>query len=195
MELCEVTNKIRLGSNSKTRADILKSANINFVQSGGDFDEEQIKTKEPYEFVQTASKGKFDELYAKYGIEELPLLVADSVVVSQDRLLRKAKTKDEAREMLNLQSGTATSVITCMIFKSKSTYIFDTSKSTYYFDKFDENDMQNYLDSNLWVGKAGAIMVEGFCKPYIKRFEGYESTAMGLCVEKLLPYISISKGK
>lgn len=28
-------------------------------------------------------------------------------------------------------------------------------------------------------------MVEGFCQPYIKRVQGYESTAMGLCVEKL----------
>ncbi|MEA3315069.1 MAG: septum formation inhibitor Maf [Campylobacterota bacterium] len=189
MEFSEVNNKIRLGSNSQTRAKILKDANINFVQSGGSFDEDKIETKEPYEFVKIASQGKFDELYAKYGIEEMPLLVADSVVVSQDRLLRKAKTKDEAREMLNLQSGTATSIITCMIFKSKSTYIFDTSKSTYYFDKFDKNDIEKYLDSNLWVGKAGAIMVEGFCKPYIKSFDGYESTAMGLCVEKLLPYI------
>ena len=39
------------------------------------------------------------------------------------------------------------------------------------------------------MGKAGAIMVEGFCKPYIKSVDGYESTAMGLCVEKLLPYL------
>ncbi len=39
----------------------------------------------------------------------------------------------------------------------------------------------------LW--KAGAIMVEGFCKPYIKSVVGYESTAMGLCVEKLKVYM------
>lgn len=32
-------------------------------------------------------------------------------------------------------------------------------------------------------------MVEGFCKPYIKEFIGYESCAMGLTVEKLLMYL------
>jgi len=32
-------------------------------------------------------------------------------------------------------------------------------------------------------------MVEGFCKPYIKKVKGYESCAMGLCVEKLLTYL------
>jgi septum formation protein len=32
-------------------------------------------------------------------------------------------------------------------------------------------------------------MVEGFCKPYIKEVIGYESTAMGLCVEKIIPIL------
>ena len=32
-------------------------------------------------------------------------------------------------------------------------------------------------------------MVEGFCKPYIKEVKGYESTAMGLCIEKLKSFI------
>lgn len=49
--------------------------------------------------------------------------------------------------------------------------------------------MQNYLDSGVCFGKAGAIMVEGFCKPYIKNVLGFESTAMGLCVEKLQMFI------
>jgi len=188
-------NRIRLGSNSQTRAKILKDANIDFVQTGGSFDEEQIRTNKPYEFVKIASKGKFDELYKKYGVEEFPLLVADSVVVSQNKLLRKPKNKEEAKYMLELQSGTPTSIITSMIYKSKSTYIEDRSIATYYFDEFDKQDLENYLKSNQWKGKAGAIMVEGFCKPYIKSFEGYESTAMGLCIEKLMPYISQGKLK
>jgi len=35
-------------------------------------------------------------------------------------------------------------------------------------------------------------MVEGFCKKYIKSVQGYESTAMGLSVEKLLPWLKQS---
>ena len=46
-----------------------------------------------------------------------------------------------------------------------------------------------YINSELCMGKAGAIMVEGFCKPYIKKVNGFESTAMGLCVEKLISFI------
>lgn len=180
---------LRLGSNSKTRALILESQGLKFIQQGGDFDEEQITTKDPVEFVDTATTGKFNELYNKYGCEDMPLLVADTVVTSNNQLLRKAKDKDDARRMLELQSNNEVSIITCMIFKSKDTYIKDISKTTYHFEKFDEEHLNEYINSGECMGKAGAIMVEGFCKPYIKSVDGYESTAMGLCVEKLLPFL------
>ena len=180
---------IRLGSNSQTRAIILNAHKIEFIQNGGDFDEDSIQTKDPKSFVYEATLGKFNELFKKYGCKDYPLLVADSVVTANNELLRKAKDINDAKRMLELQSGNKTSVITCMKYKSTNIELLDISITTYIFEKFDKNDMQNYLDSNEWKGKAGAIMVEGFCKPYIKEVIGYESTAMGLCIEKLRPYL------
>lgn len=176
---------IRLGSNSQTRAKILNHVNIKFIQNGGNFDEDSIKTTNPKSFVYQATLGKYKELLKKYGVEDMPLLVADSVVTSKGKLLRKAKDKDDARKMLNLQSGSETSVITCMIFKSKEKEFIDISITTYQFAKFKQNDIDEYIKSGECFGKAGAIMVEGFCKPYIINVKGFESTAMGLCVEKL----------
>ncbi|AXH08672.1 septum formation inhibitor Maf [Malaciobacter halophilus] len=180
---------IRLGSNSPTRALLLKKFDIDFIQNGGEFNEDSITTKNPKSFCYEATKGKFDELYKKFGVEQIPLLVADSVVTCNNELLRKAKDIDDAKRMLNLQSGNKTSVITCMIYKSKNLQLIDISSTTYEFTKFDEKHMQEYINSGECMGKAGAIMVEGFCKPYIKSVKGYESTAMGLCVEKLKPYL------
>jgi len=180
---------IRLGSNSKTRALILQKNNIDFIQEGGSFDEEKISIKDPVEFVKIATQGKFDELFKLYGTDDMPLLVSDTVVTSNGELLRKAKDKDDARRMLNIQSNNEVSIITCMIFKSKETYLHDISTTTYIFSKFDKDDLEKYIESGECMGKAGAIMVEGFCKPYIKKVIGYESTAMGLCIEKLLPFI------
>jgi septum formation protein len=91
--------------------------------------------------------------------------------------------------MLELQSGNCTSVITCMIYKSKNIELIDISITSYEFSKFDEKEVLNYLNSGECFGKAGAIMVEGFCKPYIKSVKGLESTAMGLSIEKLIPYL------
>ena len=180
---------IRLGSNSPTRALILKNFKIDFIQNGGDFNEDTILTTNPKSFCYEATKGKFNELYKKYGVEDMPLLVSDSVVTSNGELLRKAKDEADAKRMLELQSGSETSVITCMIYKSKNKECIDISITTYEFEKFDEKHMQEYISSGECFGKAGAIMVEGFCKPYIKSVKGYESTAMGLCAEKLLQFM------
>jgi septum formation protein len=58
--------------------------------------------------------------------------------------------------------------------------IIDISKTEYLFETFDMDDVDSYIESGEWRGKAGACMVEGFCKKYIKSTKGYESTAMGL---------------
>lgn len=180
---------IRLGSNSETRAKILKNFNVDFIQQGGSFDEDSIKTRNPKEFCYLATKGKFEELYKKFGIEDMPLLVADSVVTCEGKLLRKAKDYEDAKAMLELQSGKETSVISCMIYKAKDKELIDISITSYKFSKFDEKEMEDYIKSGECFGKAGAIMVEGFCKPYIKSVKGLESTAMGLSIEKLLPFL------
>ncbi|NQY52889.1 MAG: septum formation inhibitor Maf [Campylobacteraceae bacterium] len=183
---------IRLGSNSPTRAIILKEANISFVQNGGSFDEDKITTTDPKAFVYEATQGKYKELYEKYGVNDMPLLVADSVVTSGGELLRKAKDENDVRRMLKLQSGSETSVITCMIYKALDTEIIDISITTYMFASFEEKHIEEYIASGECYGKAGAIMVEGFCKRYIKEVKGYESNAMGLCIEKLIPFLEES---
>lgn len=186
---------IRLGSNSPTRAKILEAFNIEFIQNGSNFDEDSIKTTNPKEFCYLATKGKFDELYSKFGVEDFPLLVADSVVTSQEKLLRKPKDYNDAKYMLELQSGSKTSVISCFIFKSKNIELIDISITTYDFMEFNKKDMEEYLKSGECFGKAGAIMVEGFCKPYIKSIKGLESTAMGLSIEKLIPFLNSNSFK
>ena len=83
------------------------------------------------------------------------------------------------------QSGNVTSIVTCMIYHSKDKKLIDVSQTDYIFSDFDLDDLDRYLESGEWRGKAGACMVEGFCKSYIKEVKGYESTAMGLSVETL----------
>jgi septum formation protein len=117
------------------------------------------------------------------------VLCADTVVTSKGKLLRKAKDKEDARKILQTQSGSVVSIITCMILKSKTRELIDLSSTDYIFKEFDKDKLEEYLNTDEWQGKAGACMVEGFCKDYILEVRGYESTAMGLCIEKLLPYV------
>lgn len=179
---------IRLASNSQTRKLILESHNIDFIQTGGNFDEDSITTTHPKSFVYEATLGKYNECLKLFG-DEIPLLVADTVVTANNELLRKAKDKEDARRMLHLQSGNEVKIITCMIYKSKEIQLIDISSTTYKFHPFNKDDLNEYINSGECMGKAGAIMVEGFAKPYIKEVRGYESCAMGLTIEKLLPFL------
>jgi septum formation protein len=172
-----------LCSASSTRAEILKKAGIEFIQKSCDFDEEKLSYTDPYEFVINASFGKFRECEKCFKDN---IISADTVVTDGKNILRKAKSREDAKKILLAQSGKEIKIITSMWVKVNGRVYGRCDETIYEFFEFDEKDLQNYLDSNEWQGKAGACMVEGFCKKYIKNVKGYESTAMGLCVEELI---------
>jgi len=178
---------IILCSNSPTRASLLKKAGIKFVQKNCGFDEESLKTSDPYEFVTAASYGKFKSCLGCF--EDGDIVAADTVVSDGLNILRKAKNIIDAKRILLAQSGKKIRIITSMWVRFNSRVFSRLDETVYEFMEFDRNDLEKYLNSGKWQGKAGACMVEGFCKKYIKSVKGYESTAMGLCIEELIKII------
>ena len=182
---------IYLCSSSESRALLLNNFGVEFVQRSVSYDEEQITTSIAKDFVYTASKGKLDAAVREFGLD-IPLLCADTVIAAADgTILRKAKNVEDARRILKIQSGSTISIISSAHYRSKHLSFSDISATHYHFTKFEEEDLEKYLESGLWQGKAGGCMVEGFCKKYIQSVDGYESTAMGLQVETLLPWIKV----
>jgi len=181
--------QIRLCSNSESRALLLNKFDIDFIQKAPEYDEEQITASTAKAFVYMASKGKMEAAVKEFGLD-IPLLCADSVIMADDgTILRKAKDINDARHILNKQSGSTISIVSSMQFRCKEFLLVDTSATHYHFSTFEEDDLEAYLESGLWKGKAGGCMVEGFCKKYIQSVDGFESTAMGLQVEVLLPWL------
>ena len=184
---------IYLCSQSESRALLLRNAGIDFEQKPADFDEEQIKTTVAKDFVYTASKGKLEAAERLYGLN-VPLLCADTVIAAADgTILRKAKDVEDARRILKKQSGSTISIISSLHYKTKRVLFTDISATHYRFAPFEEADLEAYLQSGEWQGKAGGCMVEGFCKKYILEVNGFESTAMGLQVEVLKPWLFFSE--
>lgn len=187
---CGKDQMIRLCSASKSRADILQKFGIEYLQSPVDFDEESIEESRPKSFVYSVVKGKLQSALNYYSLE-LPILVADTVIEADRAILRKAKNRDDAREILLKQSGNSIEIITALIYKTQTIKFIDISSTKYLFGQFNTEDLEKYLQSNEWQGKAGGCMVEGFCKKYIKEVAGLESNAMGLQIEKLLPWLEM----
>lgn len=184
-------SKLILASSSPTRAKMLNKYNIEFKQLAVDFDEDSLAYKSARDFVYHATKGKLDSYVKDYGVIE-PVLCADTVVSADDKILRKAKNIDDARKILQRQSGNSVSILTCMMFKSKKMEFIDLSVTKYQFYEFEQEKIEIYLQSGDYKDKAGACMVEGFCKQFIKSVMGFQSTAMGLSVEKLIPILKLN---
>lgn len=179
---------LRLCSSSLVRQEILSNAGIPFILAENGFDEEQLSNNCPKSFAYQAALGKATYAKERYGLE-IPLLIADSVVSCDGILQRKAKSMQEARDFLLAQSGGIVSVISCMILYAKQFSYVDLNQTCFSLDTFKQQDMESYLQSGVWRGKAGAVMVEGFHKRYIKSQTGATSNAMGLHIESLLPFL------
>jgi septum formation protein len=165
-----------LCSQSESRALLLQKFGVDFIQKSPDYNEEQIVTTVAKDFVYTASKGKMEAALREFGLGT-PLLCADTVIAAADgTILRKAKSEEDARRILNMQSGSSISIISSLHFRSRELLFSDISATHYTFSSFDKDDLEVYLKSGLWRGKAGGCMVEGFCKKYIRSVDGLETS-------------------
>lgn len=181
---------LRLCSTSKVRQEILRNFGIPFIAGDNGFDEEAlvIGIESPKAFAYAAAAGKHQSALRRYGLE-IPLLIADSVVCCNGILQRKAKDQEEALVFLKAQSGGSLSVISCTILHAKSFCCMDLSATHYTLEHFKQDTVESYLQSGLWRDKAGAVMLEGFHKDFIKTQIGSTTNAMGLHIEMLLPFL------
>ncbi|MGC9351569.1 MAG: septum formation inhibitor Maf, partial [Sulfurovum sp.] len=143
---------ICLCSASESRALLLKNFCVDFIQKVPDYDEEQITTTVAKDFVYTASKGKLEAAVREFGLDT-PLLCADTVIAAADgSILRKPKDIDDARRILEIQSGATISIISSAHYRSKTLFFSDISATHYRFDAFEREEMEAYLESGLWQG-------------------------------------------
>lgn len=179
---------LTLVSSSQTRAEILKENGIEFNQIKLNFKEDVFKDHSPYKYVLEVVKSKQKE-FIEANLSAKNILFADSIVSVNGKTFGKAKNENEAREMLLEQSGNITSVFSAMLFCGENFEIISVNETKFRFYDFKKDDINEYLQSNKWRGKAGAMMIEGFNKKYIKDYSGYLSNARGLCVEILKAFL------
>ncbi|WRB61236.1 septum formation inhibitor Maf [Helicobacter pylori] len=177
--------RLILGSQSSARANLLKEHGIEFEQKALHFDEENLKTTDPREFVYLACKGKLEKA-KELLTNNCTIVVADSVVSVGNQMQRKAKSRQEALEFLKRQNGHEIEVLTCSALISPVLEWLDLSVFRAHLKAFDPSEMEKYLESGLWQESAGCVRLEDFHRPYIKNSSKNLSVGLGLNVEGLL---------
>ncbi|TQR33032.1 septum formation inhibitor Maf [Campylobacter sp. MIT 99-7217] len=179
-----------LASSSSSRAKLLEKAHINFKQIELDYDESAVDINlEPQIYVQRVLLEKERQFYDKFNTFEEKVLFVDSIVSIQNKVFTKAKTKEEALYMLELQSGRSVCILSAMILSTKNFKLISLSKADLEFKPFDTEKMKAYIQNGNFKGKAGAVECEGFHKEYIKELKGDLSIALGLDIPTLKAYL------
>jgi len=126
------------------------------------------------------------------------VLAADTVVACGRRSLAKAASEDEAQKFLQMLSGRSHRVYggVCLIApggKKVSRMVM----TTVYFKKLTKYEIQNYIETNEWRGKAGAYAIQGLASVFVRRINGSYSNVVGLPLYEtasLLTGLGYSKG-
>ncbi len=109
------------------------------------------------------------------------IIAADTVVACGRRILPKAETEDQARACLDLLSGrrhlvhSAVAVIDPL---GKARLRVSTSILT--FKRLGGGEIDAYLASGEWQGKAGGYAIQGQAEAYVRALAGSHSGVMGL---------------
>jgi septum formation protein len=109
------------------------------------------------------------------------ILAADTVVAVGRRILPKAELVDEANQCLRLLSGRNHKVYTgiCLV-TPKEGFRQRMVETRVRFKRLSEEDLDTYLASGQWRGKAGGYAAQGIAGSFIVKLVGSYTNVVGL---------------
>ena len=109
------------------------------------------------------------------------ILAADTVVAVGRRILPKANLVDEASQCLRLLSGRNHRVYTAIcLVTPKEAFRQRLIESRVRFKRLSEDDIQAYIGSGEWRGKAGGYAVQGIAGSFVVKMVGSYTNVVGL---------------
>ncbi|UJW76022.1 Maf-like protein [Rhizobium sp. SL42] len=182
----ELRQKLILASGSPRRLDLLKQAGIEPARlMPMDLDETPQKSEHPRSLARrlAADKAKAAHEVTRQDLawKDGYVLAADTVVAVGRRILPKAEYMEEASSALHLLSGRSHWVFTgvCLIAPDGKLRqkIVETKVR---FKRLSGYDIECYLASGQWRGKAGAYAIQGIAGTFVQKLVGSYTNVVGL---------------
>jgi septum formation protein len=167
-----------LASASPRRLDLLAQIGVTPSRvAPAHINETPRRGEEPRPYVQRMAREKA----AAVDGEGAFLLAADTVVAAGRRILPKAETQDQARACLTLLSGRRHRVLTAVVLVAPDGRRTERlSESVVTFCRLTPRDMDAYVASGEWEGKAGGYAIQGLGASFIRFLSGSHSNVIGL---------------
>ena len=141
----------------------------------------------PRDYVQRVTALKLASALNRWrlrGLSLAPILCADTTVALGDAILGKPQNRQHARDMLSALSGKTHVVFTAIAAGTPTEMRHALSVSKVRFAAWSPGEIEAYLDSGEWDGKAGAYAIQGRAASHIAHIEGSYSGIMGLPVHE-----------
>lgn len=182
----KMPDELILASQSPRRKELLTAAGYRFrVDAPSDAVEAGMCSRcSPQELVVQAAFLKAAVIAGRH--ESGIVLAADTVAVCGSESMGKPTDREHAKKMLSLMSGREHSVLTGVCLRIAGSQTMNTwlEETVLVMDELDDEALDNYLETDDWVGKAGAFgFQDGLDWVRIKR--GLESNVIGLPIERL----------
>ena len=180
--------KLILASNSPRRSELLKKFGFDFEIKVSDYEEDKAFS-DPVLTAKTFAEGKAKSVFNKLNDLNTVVLGADTVVFSDGKILGKASSRVQAFDMLKSLSGKTHQVITgyCVLGSEKP--ILDCEISLVTFNDLTDEQINEYLDSGLYKGKAGSYGIQDGYN-LVKSCVGSVNNVIGLPIEKIAPILA-----
>lgn len=193
-----MTGRFILASASPRRLELLNQIGIvPDLVVPADICEDPRKNELPRQLALRLALAKADHIAHTHPQEFI--LAADTVVACGRRSLAKAETEKEARNFLQMLSGRSHRVYggICVIAPGgqKASRVVLT---TVHFKTLSKSEIQQYIETGEWQGKAGAYAIQGLASVFVKRINGSYPNVVGLPLyetSSLLTGLGFSKGK
>ena len=179
------TPKLILASSSPQRLSLLKTIGIrpNKIVPAN-IKEIPNKKEKPKDFVMRMSKEKAFDVAKENS--NCFILSGDTIVAVGRRIIGKPSDRNEAKEILSLLSGRRHRVLSAFtLIKPNLKEITKLVTSKIKFSRLSENDLNEYLDTDEWRGKAGGYAIQSRASSFVPWISGSYTAVMGFPINEV----------
>ncbi len=179
--------KMVLASTSSRRSSLLRESGYRFEVVG------------PAILEPTAVQGHVDPVFHAESLayfkassvaglcRDTTVLAADTIAVIDGDIIGKPADRDDARRILQRLSNTTHRVVTgvALLAPAEHRRLLQHDVSVLRLRQLADSEIEEYLDTDAWVGKAGAYGVQDHGDKFVEEIEGSFSNVIGLPMELL----------
>jgi septum formation protein len=189
MKISDEKPSLILASKSPRRRYLLEQAGLKFSVIPSSIDESKIPLCSPETYVRILSEAKVDDISKKY--PEKWVIGADTIVLKNNDILGKPRSKDDARTMLKQLSGQVHQVLTgyAVCCKAKNKMFSETIKTDVLFKNLTHDEIEWYVHTREPFDKAGSYAIQGLGTFLVKSINGSYTNVVGLPVCEVIEFL------